>query len=419
MGETQYDVVIVGAGLAGLTAALESESKGLKTLILEGSDRIGGRVRTDEIDGFLLDRGFQVLIDSYEKAREILDYSKLNLKRFAPGAKIFDEKGSFRIADPLRVPSATFSTLFSRVGTLKDKWKLYQLTKSLQKEKLNDLFPDDHQTTRHFLESYGFSNQIIERFFTPFFGGIFLERELTTSVNMFRFVFRNFSNGDACIPENGMGKIPEQLASRLSKTDIRLNQMVNSISQAPSVVISTGEEIRCKKLIIATNPDNLLGQISDPQEWKSTTTMYFSGSMSLPGMSRLIGLDARKKSSINNFARHDEISQSCVPKGKSLWSVTTRGDQKPRVVLKDLADLLGVSTGELNHLKTYQIPRALPVVKLPKLSVPAEQTQITSHIHLAGDYLTNASIDGAMRAGQEAGIAVSETLEATSQAGLA
>ncbi|MCH2214812.1 MAG: FAD-dependent oxidoreductase [Flavobacteriales bacterium] len=411
MSHREYDVVIVGAGAAGLAAAIRCEESGLATLVIESDKKIGGRIRNDLINGFNLEKGFQVLIDSYEKAQELLDYSKLDLKKFAPGAIIFDSNGSYTISDPLRDLSSLPSTALSRVGSFSDKFKLLRLSKELRRLRLDEIFEGTRNSTLQYLREYGFSDRIIENFFRPFFGGVFLERDLATDASMFRFVFRNFSLGNACIPAQGMSQLPEQLRNKLTKTEIRLETTVKKVNHDPSVELSDGTVIRCSKLILACNPNQILKQIDQRQEWKRTTTMYFHSADSLPKMNAKIGLDARANSSINNFARHDEVIPDCAPKGRALWSVTTRRDEHESKVQKDLAHLLRVNKDQLEFLKKYDIPYALPIVERPKLSIPSEQTQVTEHIHLAGDYLTNSSIDGALRSGQAAAKAIAETLE--------
>ncbi|MFT5596247.1 MAG: phytoene dehydrogenase-like protein [Flammeovirgaceae bacterium] len=409
--ENKFDVIIVGAGVAGLVAAKKCEESGYSTLLLDADNEVGGRVQTDQIDGFTLERGFQVFIDTYEKAKELLDFESLNLKRFEPGAKIFDDKGSFSIADPLRKIAALPSTALSRVGSLSDKFKMLSLSQKLQSKTLAEVFEGERQSTQKYLRDFGFSEKIIENFFKPFFGGIFLERELETDAAMFRFVFRNFAKGSACIPAKGMGEIPKQLKSKLQSTEIRLNTKVSKVNNDPSIELEDDSTVKAKKIIIACNPDHLLAQLDHHISWNRTTTMYFSGDKSLPSMNDTIGLDARVNSSINNFARHDEVVPNCAPSDKSLWSVTVRGNQTHQEVKQDLVNLLKVKESQLKFLKQYNINHALPVVDRPALNLPAEQTQVTQHVHLAGDYLTNASIDGAMRAGESAAQAITETLE--------
>jgi len=409
--DQSYDVVIVGAGVAGLTAAIHCEKAGYKALILESEKSEGGRVRSENAEGFTLDRGFQVLIDSYDKAAEILDFESLELGYFKPGARIFDDKGHYTITDPLRQPLSAFGTAFSRVGSLSDKFKVIALTRELKNMDWSEVFADDGFDTLTYLKGRGFSERIIEQFFRPFFGGIFLERDLKTSASMFRFVFKNFSKGKACIPAGGMQKIPEQLLSKLTSTEVKFETKVRQVSQEPSIHLEDGTEIETRKIILACNPDKVLPQMAENLHWNGTVTQYFQTDKTAATLEAFIGLDARPSSPINNFARHDEVSTGLAPQNRSLWSVTLRGEAKPKETALELSKLLSISENSLEFIKEYKIARALPVIDRPKWSIPPEQTQLTEHIHLAGDYLTNASIDGAMRSGEAAARAVSQTLE--------
>ena len=222
-------ITIIGAGISGLTAAVYLHKKGFKVQILEVSDRAGGRIKTDLIDGFRLDKGFQVLLTEYPEAKAVLDYEKLNLKRFLPGATVLYDNGQFEIADPFRRPSALFSTVFAPVGTLKDKMNTFFLKNKLVKITVPSIFKQTETETILQLKKYGFSTKMIDRFYKPFFSGIFLENELKTSSNMFDFVMKMFSEGDAALPELGMEEIPKQLVAMLPENSIQYNVKVNAI----------------------------------------------------------------------------------------------------------------------------------------------------------------------------------------------
>ncbi len=409
----EVEIVIIGAGLSGLTAALECEKAGHSPVLLEATDRPGGRVKTDAVNGYLLDRGFQVLLTAYEKSNEVFDMEALDLGTFASGALITDDQGSFRISDPLRDSGKLLEMAFSRVGTLGDKYNMWRLTRKLQAQTSDEVFADDGLTTMEYLRKFGFSPKIIGNFFVPFFGGIFLERKLDTPASMFRYVFRYFSIGAAGLPAKGMGALPDQLAARLSRTDLRVKSPVESVTQEGLVTLKSGERLSAKKVIIACDPKRILPQMDEAQKYRSTVTMFFGGSDKLKNMRRTIGLDARSKSPINNYCRHDEVQPGCAPSGKSLWSVTVRdgSDATHLQVAEVLGKLVGAKPGELTHIKTFRIPKALPAVESPKNDLPAEQTQIGSHIYLAGDYLLNGSIDAALRSGIRAAEAVTETLD--------
>jgi phytoene dehydrogenase-like protein len=175
------NVTIIGAGISGLTAAVYLHQKGYQVQILEASDRAGGRIKTDLVQGFRLDRGFQVLLTEYPETKALLDYNTLNLKRFLPGATVLYDGGQFEIADPFRRPSALFATLFAPVGSLKDKINTFFLKNKLVNLSIAEIFKQPEIETVAQLKKYGFSSKMIDRFFKPFFSGIFLENNLKTS----------------------------------------------------------------------------------------------------------------------------------------------------------------------------------------------------------------------------------------------
>ena len=198
------DVTVIGAGLAGLACAKVLLARGLQVDLVEASDRVGGRVRTDSHQGFLLDRGFQVLPTAYPECRKSLDYKALDLKAFYPGALVWFEGKFHKVADPWRHPADAVASLGNSVGTFADKLRVSGLRDSVRQGTVEGLFERPDQTTLASLEARHFSHSMIDRFFRPFFGGIFLERELRTSSRMFEFVFRMFSEGNTALPVKGI-----------------------------------------------------------------------------------------------------------------------------------------------------------------------------------------------------------------------
>ena len=195
-----YDVVIVGAGLAGLSAALHLHNEGtVKVCVLEADDAVGGLIRTDRHEGFLLDRGFQVFLTAYPKAQRVLDYNLLNLRHFSPGALV-NKKGLHLLADPFRTPFSALRTVFSPVASLRDKLKIVALRNRHQRYTLAQLLALPEQSTADFLRDWHFSPNMIEFFFDHFSGGVFLENELQTSSRFFEWVMKLFGEGYAACP---------------------------------------------------------------------------------------------------------------------------------------------------------------------------------------------------------------------------
>ncbi|MFD2036134.1 protoporphyrinogen/coproporphyrinogen oxidase [Belliella marina] len=399
-------VIVIGAGVSGLIAAYELERSGISPVILEAGDRVGGRIATDEVDGFLLDRGFQVLLTAYPEARRYLDYEALKLRKFDSGAIILKPGGAFTIHDPGRNPSAIFGMAFSPVGTLVDKLKIFKLNKELNKKTIDDIFESNDMSTMDFLKQYGFSEKIIGQFFKPFFSGVFLENDLNTSSRMFQFVFKMFGEGFAAIPEGGMKMIPEQLRSKLHKTDLRLNTQVEKIEDH-QVILKNGEILQADKIIIACRPDRLLPQMQGQlKSYRSVYNLYFSLEKSFLAQP-LIGLVTEDKFLINNIVFATDVSKTYSINGKALLSVSVvkgveNQESLDQLVRIELEALSGIAAKHFKHIKTYQINEALPDVEDMKADLPFTNSRIFDHIFLAGDYLLNGSVNAAMTSGRKA-----------------
>lgn len=402
------DVIIIGAGLAGLTAAIHLQQKGKSVLVLEAADRPGGRIKTDEVDGYLLDRGFQVLLAAYPETREMLDYDALKLHSFLPGAMVMNEKGTFEVLDPSRVPTAAFKTLFSEVGSLKDKFKMLGLKNKLKSKSLEEIFSQQEISTLAVIEEYGFSEKILRNFFQPFMAGIFLENELTTSRREFDFVFKMFSSGDTSIPEKGMEMIPKQLAAKLKEGTILCNKRVKSI-QDQRITTSEGEEFTAPVILLATEPNSLLSSYlpenQKKKKYQSTTCVYLTAERS-PITKPIIALNAKGSRLVNNLCVMNEISAAYAPQGKNLLSASINGfiqmsdEELTLQIKKELSQWFGKQTEDWVHLKTYRIGYALPNQDTVKHEVNPDRLKLREGLYAAGDYWLNGSINAAMRSGR-------------------
>ena len=270
------EFVVIGAGLAGLAAAGTLHRAGREVLVLERNDAVGGRVRTDCESGFLLDRGFQVLLSAYPECRRMLNYEALKLRRFYPGALVWFQGEFHRITDPWRQPFSALKTVFSPIGTLNDKIRISRLRRKSISGTLDSLFEHPETSTLLAIKEMGFSDSMIDRFFKPFFGGIFLDRSLETSSRMLEFTFRMFSTGDTVIPEQGMGQIPKQLASHIPSDVIQTQTVVRSV-KPHAVELSCGEVFKADAVVVATEGHRSAELIDDFPEVSSVpvTCLYF------------------------------------------------------------------------------------------------------------------------------------------------
>jgi len=408
LDKKDFKIYIVGAGVSGLVAAQVLENQGYQPVILEASDRAGGRVKTDIKKGFQLDHGFQVLLSSYPAAQKYLNFKALKLQELKPGAVIFNNGKQQIIGDPLRDISTLFSTLFSGIGTLSDKFKIFQLNLKLKNKSIEAIFSSDEISTKVYLQEFGFSSQIITQFFTPFFTGIFLENELTTSSRMFEFVFKMFGEGLAVLPKGGMEEISKQLVANLSNTTFQYNTQVSSVSD-DEIVLHTGEKLVSTATIIATDASKLVRDApSKNLIWKSCQTLYFTANKRVIEKP-MIGLVSKEDSLINNIFYHTSVATNSN-NTEELLSVTVvkehqlTEEQLIATVTKQLQEECTID--HLTFLAVYHIKKALPDLKDIKYEVSPPETQLSSGIFLAGDVQLNGSLNAAMIAGENAALQV-------------
>ncbi len=397
---------IIGAGISGLTAAKVLEEKGFYPIVLEATDRVGGRVKTDVINGHQMDHGFQVLLTGYPAAQRYLNYEKLNLQKIAPGAAIFKNKKQKIIGDPLRDLFFLLPTLFSGIGNFQDKIKILQLNAELKKKSLLAIFSTPTEKTSTYLTKFGFSKNMISDFFKPFFSGIFLETKLETSSRMFEFVYKMFGEGYATIPKSGMEAIPKQLLKQLNKTTFKYNTKVAEVNEG-EIVLEDQTKIKSHYTLIATQASRLLPHLNRQSiSWKSCVNFYFETdkrTIKKP----LIGLIAKQSSLVNNIFYTTSIATKTRAK-KELLSVTVIDTQNLsketllKQVKKELKELCGIDAGQL--VKQYTIPMALPNLANLTHELDPIDTQVGNTLFVAGDTLLNASLNAAFIAGEMAAL---------------
>jgi protoporphyrinogen oxidase len=413
MEKSAYRIHIIGAGISGLIAAQILENHGYHPTIIEASSTVGGRVKSDIVNGYTLDHGFQVLLTSYPAAKKYLNYEALNLQKLLPGATLFKNGKAQTIGDPLRSLSLLFPTLLSSVGTLSDKVKILKLNALLKKKKLAIIFQTKEKTTLQYLKDIGFSNEIITDFFKPFFSGIFLETELETSSRMFEFVYKMFGDGLAVIPKEGMQAIPDQLKNNLKNTHFKFNSPVKEVKDK-NIILEDESILESHITVIATEASALVSNLKNQKtDWKSCDTLYFEAEKKIINRP-LIGLITDKDALVNNIFYHTSVATSNKT-AKELLSVTIvkkhQLNEKDLIdaVLEELHSKCGIS--DITFLKRYQIKKALPKLINLQHEISSTETKLKSTIFLAGDQLLNASLNAAMIAGERAAMGVIQTLE--------
>ncbi len=394
-------VLIIGAGLSGLACALRLHEARIPFLLLEASDAPGGRVRTDEVDGFLLDRGFQVYLDAYPNAGRLLDLPALALRPFSPGALVYHRGKLHRVMDVFRRPGSLIPSALAPVGTVQDKLRVALLKWRAFRSSLAEIAARPDRATSEYLRDFGFSETMIDVFFRSFYGGIFLERELRTSSRMFEFTFKMFSAGSATLPAGGMGEISRQLAARLPAGSLHLNSPVAALVSGIATLAS-GEIIAAGQIVVATDAATTAKLLPDffphPVAWRAVTNLYYTSRKS-PINEPIIALNGSSEGLVNNVCVLSDVARDYAPPGQHLISVTVLGlndrPDLPAAVKSELTAWFGAEAREWRHLRTDRIEHALPE-QLPGGEKPSS---LPPGLHLCGDFLTSASIEGAVTSG--------------------
>ncbi|MFT7617252.1 MAG: phytoene dehydrogenase-like protein [Planctomycetota bacterium] len=403
-------VVIIGAGLSGLTCARTLQEQGIDFLLLEAKDHIGGRVTSDVVDGFVLDRGFQVILDSYPEAQRALNFKELGHQGFSPGALVRHRGKFWRVVDPWRSLLQGIASIKAPFLSLSDGIKLVQLRGFCLRSKAEK----DSQSTNDFLIGRGFSEGIMDSFFRPFFRGVTLDPELKIPAWYFQSLFGWFAKGSAGLPKEGMKAISEQLAKDFPEGSIRLSESVESIN-GTNIKLSSGETIKSRAVVVATDFDNA-GKLTDTDKsgtWFGTTTLYFAADKSPVGEAILV-LDGDKESCgpVNHLCVLSDAQSSYAPYGKSLISATIVG-----IPVESDADVEASVTTQMrewygDQVDSWQLLRIDRVKEaLPVSGSGDHKATMPAGVFRCGDYLISPSIQGAMGSGRTTAEAVASWLE--------
>jgi phytoene dehydrogenase-like protein len=413
-------VIVVGGGLAGLVAARHLAEAGAKVELIERRGAVGGRVRSREVDGFTLDRGFQVLFTAYPAAQRELDYDELDLRYFTPGATIARPGSRSMLTDPRRDLRSVIETLRNRAVSLGDAARIFKLWRELAGRSEEEIFGGSDRSIGEYLHDYGFSGQFIERFFAPFYGGITLDRTLSTSAAVFEYTYKTLAEGSIAIPAGGMGAIPDQLANaaRSAGTDITLDTTVEGVETTNdgATVDTDGETREADAVVVATDPRaarDLTDIEAIPTDARGCVTQYFSvpTRQSLDtGKMLLLNTGGTEP---NHVAPLSAVAPEYAPDGRELLSATFLGtpektdDELAERVERTLAawyperrfdGLSLLATDRIEFAQFVQPPgfyHDLPAADAPD-----------GEVYLAGDYTRWSSIHGALESGREAARAV-------------
>ncbi len=404
-------VIVVGAGLAGLSCAVHLHEAGHPVEIHEAADGVGGRVRSDIVDGFTLDRGFQVALTAYPEMHRQLDMDALDLRAFEPGALVWRNGRGSVVSDPFRRPTSLFSTATAPIGNLLDKARIALLRSRLRRVHPARLLAGDDMTTADALDADGFSSTMIDRFFRPLVGGIQLDPELTDSRRMFDIIFRMLADGDSVVPAAGMQAIPDQLAARLPDDAIHLGHRVCDTTPT-SITIDGGRRIAASAVIVATDGPTAselldIGEVGS----KAAGCVYFAADTA-PSDTKCVVLDGTGAGPVLNVAIMSNVAPSYAPPGRHLIAAALPGradGDLETAARSQLRGWWGAQVDGWDHLATYRIPHGQPRQAPP--FAPKQSVRLDDGRFVCGDHRDTASIQGALYSGRRCAEAVAAHLD--------
>lgn len=400
------EVVVVGAGLAGLAAARTLEAAGRVVRVLEASDAVGGRVRTDVVDGYRLDRGFQVILTAYPELRRHVDVAALDLRAFEPGALVWLAGRGHVVTDPFRRPGGLASTALAPIGTLGDKARIAMMRARLRRGDARRLLSGNDTSTADVLRARGFSPTMIERFLRPLFGGIQLDPTLATSRRMFDVIFRSLSEGDSVVPARGMQALPEAIAAGLARDTVRLSTPVEHLD-GTTAVLADGTRVSGRALVVATEAPVAARFVGTPDRGsRSVGCVYFCADEPPIG-TRHVVLDGTGRGPVLNAAVMSNVAPSYAPPGRHLIVAALPGlidGELEAIARHQLREWWGPIVDSWHAIGTYAIAHGGPVQAPP--FAPKQAVDLGGGRFVCGDHRDTGSIQGALFSGRRCAEAV-------------
>jgi protoporphyrinogen oxidase len=404
-----HDVIVVGAGMAGLACARTLQSAGLDTVVVESEDGPGGRVRTDMSDGFRLDRGFQILLTAYPELSRWFDLKTLDLRRFSPGARVWNGSKFHTVGDPLRRPQDLFPTITAPIGSIADKLRLLKLILSVRTGSPGALLRRPDRTTADRLSSAGFSDRFVDSFMRPLFAGIQLDPDLEVSSRRFEMILRMLAVGDSAVPALGMGHLSEILADGLLEGTVTYDSPVAEVN-GQVVRLSGGGSISARAVVVATSGPvaaRLLPAIQDPGS-RAAGAVWFS-MPEAPIRGRHILLDGMNSGPARNVAVMSEVSPLYASNCEALLVAAVPGSAAldpslETAVRKQLTGWFGVEVQRWETRRVDVIRHGQPL-QVPPFH-PKQAVHVDETTWVCGDHRDTASIQGALYSGRRTAEAV-------------
>ncbi|MGZ4493740.1 MAG: protoporphyrinogen/coproporphyrinogen oxidase [Nocardioides sp.] len=400
MSGTDHDVVVVGAGLAGLACAHRLRGHGLDVVVLEAGDAVGGRVRTDVVDGYRLDHGFQLLNTAYPEVGRVLDLPALDLRTLDSAASVYVDGVHARLPNPLHEPTGVGDLVRAPLGQGRGKVALgrYAATVATLPPRMLKR-REDVPATRAWREA-GIPAEVVDSVLVPFLAGVVLDPEVDTSRRYTDLMMRMFARGRSVVPSLGMQRIPEQLAAGLPAGSVRLGVRVDGVEEG--CVRTAGGPLTARAVVVATDGWSaaalLPGRVAAPTP-RGVVTVYHAATPWEGARSTLV-VDA-DRSPVTNTVVMTPAAPTYAPAGRALVATSLLGDEPPEAeLLARLADLHATDTSGWERVGRYHVPHALPAMPAPHpLRSPVRRGAAT---YVCGDHVDTSSIQGALVSGRRA-----------------
>lgn len=405
------DTIIIGAGLSGLSAAYHLQSKGYQVSVFEATGKVGGRCKSDYLDGYILDRGLHLFQKDHTESKTILDYRTLRLESVYSGAMVHYNNNFHLISNPIKKIKDVLAFSFSPFMTLKDKLNMASLLTFLMTNTDETLGKLRGITTLDFLKQRGFSKKFIDHFFRPLNQANYADCSLQTPACIFTSTMKHSAFGGSALPAYGIGNIAVQLAEKLKEGTVHLHSRVKEVFDNGVELIS-GEFVKAKSVIVCMPPheiEKILPTYKNERKFTRVTCMYFA-TKTPPVNSPIILLNGNEEGLVNNIFVPSTVQRSYAPPGSHLVSVTLKTieedmdeDELIDKVLEELIDWFGIKVNDWTHLRTYVINRALPQIKVSDQHRYFEER---NGIFFSGDYMSFASVNNAFLSGKSVANAV-------------
>jgi len=403
--DTRSDVIVIGAGLAGLACAADLLEAGLRVRVLEASDAVGGRMRTDTVAGFRLDRGFQVFNTSYPQVKRRLDLRALKLRPFTAGILLAQGDQRIRLGDPTRRAAHLPDLLPGRFASTRD---LAALTLLGGRDLLTPpalLRRGRDTSTREALTTAGISDDLVDALLRPFLAGVFLEDALETSSRFFHLVLRSMLRGTLCLPAGGIRAVPEQLAAALPPGTVQIHSPVGEL-EGTEVHLADGTVLGADTVVVATGASAAQGLIPglDTPAGRTVTTVYHAVARPpLPEPTLLV--DGSR--TVLHTCVLTEVAPTYSTDGRALVSTSVLGADEDGLEVRvraRLAELYRTDTDRWEHIDTTTVVDALPAMPAPHPLM--RDPRLGKGRFVCGDHRATGSVQGALASGARAARAV-------------